>query len=96
MSDSFIPKFASATAANPAGSSASVSLAPECPDVRLMWRATTARDSCQVIWGIGTQTATTAHMDMADGATEVFTKQNADTLAVIGTGKLSVVCGTGK
>jgi hypothetical protein len=35
-------------------------------------------------------------MAMIDGATEVFTKQDASDLAVIGTGTLYVICGTGE
>lgn len=92
----FTPKFASATSASPAGSSASANLAGECPQVRLNWKATTSGDRCQIIWGKGAQTATTSHMQMLDGATEVFTKQEADTLAVIGTGTLYIVCGVGE
>jgi hypothetical protein len=34
-------------------------------------------------------------MQLADGAIETFSKQDADTLAVIGTGTLYIVCGTG-
>ena len=96
MSDGiFTPKLASATSAAPAGASASTTLAAECPQVRLAWKATTAGDRCQVRWGVGAQTALTSDMTMLDGATEVFTKQLADTIAVIGTGTLYVVSGAG-
>ena len=94
--NTFAPKLASATSASPAGSSASVTVPAECPQVRLIWKATTSGNLCQIIWGKGAQTATTSHMSMADGATEVFTKQEADTLAVIGTGTLYVVCVVGE
>jgi hypothetical protein len=95
MADTFNPKFASSTSAAPAGSSASANLAGECPQVRLLWKATTAGNTCQIRWGKGVQTAVTSDPSMADGATEVFAKQDADTLAVIGTGTLYIVCGTG-
>jgi hypothetical protein len=92
----FSPKLASSTTASPAGSSAPASLAGECPAVRLLWKATSAGDLCQVRWGKGSQTAVTTDMSMADGATEVFQKGDATDLAVIGTGTLKIVCGTGE
>lgn len=95
MGQSFIPKFASATSAAPAGSSASANLAPECPQVRLLWAPTSAGNRCQVRWGKGSQTAVTTDMQIQENAPEAFTKQDADTLAVIGTGTLYIICGTG-
>lgn len=95
MSDTFIPKFASATSAAPAGSTTAATLAGECPQLRLVWKATTSGGVANVIWGKGAQTATTSHMALQDGATESFTKQDADSLAVIGTGTLYIICGTG-
>lgn len=95
MADVFIPQFASRKTASPSGSTTSVALEPTCPQVRLNWVATTPGTQCQVIWGKGAQTALTTHMDLNDGAIEVFGKQDADTLAVIGTGTLKVICGTG-
>lgn len=94
--NTFKPKQTSSTSAAPAGASASATLAGECPQVRLAWKATSSGDRCQVRWGIGSQTAVTTDMTMLDGATEVFGKQDADTLAVIGTGTLYVVCGVGE
>jgi hypothetical protein len=35
-------------------------------------------------------------MHLAAGAIEVFGKQDADTIAVLGTGTLYIVCGTGE
>lgn len=92
MATSFIPKQSSATTAAPAGSSTSAALAPECPQVRLYWSGAAV---AQVRWGKGAQTAVTTDMVLVPGAVEVFTKQDADTLAVIGTGTLYVICGTG-
>jgi hypothetical protein len=92
MADTFIPKLASATTAAPSGSSASASLAAECPNVRLYWSGAAV---AQVRWGKGSQTAVTTDMALAPGAVEVFGKQDADTLAVIGTGTLYIICGTG-
>lgn len=92
MGSAFIPKLASATTAAPAGSSASAALAPECPQVRLYWSGASA---AQARWGKGAQTAVATDLALAPGAIEVFTKQDADTLAVIGTGTLYIVCGTG-
>ena len=92
----FTPKQPSATTAAPAGASAAATLAGECPQVRLIWKATTSGNLCQIRWGKGSQTAVTTDMAMADGATEVFTKQDATDLAVIGTGTLYVVCGVGE
>jgi hypothetical protein len=96
MSDTFAPKFASATSAAPAGSSAAATLAGECPQVRLAWKATSSGDRCQIRWGKGSQTALTTDMQMLDGATECFSKQDATDLAVIGTGTLYIICGTGE
>lgn len=95
MAETFIPKQASATSAAPAGSSASANLAPECPQIRLGWKATSAGGVANIRWGKGAQTAVTSDMAMLDGATECFGKQDADTLAVIGTGTLYVISGTG-
>lgn len=97
MSAAFIPAQDSAFTITPSGSAtgSTNNLLASAPDMRLAWKATTAGGVCQVRWGKGAQTATTSHMTMLDGVTEVFTKQDADTLSVIGTGTLYVVCGTG-
>lgn len=95
MADTFIPKQASATSAAPAGASAAFTLAGECPQVRFVWKATTAGNLCQIRWGKGAQTAVTSDMAMADGATETFGKQDATDGAVIGTGTLYIISGTG-
>jgi hypothetical protein len=95
MGNAFTPKLASATTAAPAGSSASASLASECPNVRLRWAPTDGSSAAQVRWGKGAQTAVAADMHLAAGAIEVFGKGDADTLAVLGTGTLYIVCGTG-
>lgn len=97
MAETFKPfkDGAGATSAAPAGSSASASLDGSCPQVRLLWKATTAGNLCQVRWGKGAQTAVTTDMSMADGATECFSKQDATDLAVIGTGTLYIICGHG-
>lgn len=95
MADTFIPKQASSTSAAPAGSSATFSLAGECPQVRFLWKATTAGNTCQVRWGKGAQTAVTTDMSLVDGAAECFGKQDATDGAVIGTGTLYIICGTG-
>jgi hypothetical protein len=92
MKSAFTPKQASSTSASPAGSSASASLAAECPDVRLYWAGVAA---AQIRWGKGAQTAVTTDMSLAPGSVEVFGKQDADTIAVIGNGTLYIVCGTG-
>lgn len=92
MSTAFIPKFPSATSITVAGTSSSASIPVECPQVRLIW---SGGANCQVIWGVGAQTATTSHMQLIPGAIEVFGVQNADTIAVIGTGTLYIICGTG-
>jgi hypothetical protein len=97
MAETFAPKLASSTSASPAGSSASLNLAPECPQVRLLWVPTSAGDRAQVRWGKGAQTALTTDMQLCGGAVpECFTKQDADTLAVIGTGTLYATCGHGE
>lgn len=95
MADTFIPKQSSSTSAAPAGSSASASLEASCPQVRLLWKATTAGNLCQVRWGKGAQTALATDLSLIDGAVECFGKQDADTIAVIGAGTLYIVCGTG-
>jgi hypothetical protein len=95
MADTFIPKLVSATTAVVAGSSATFSLAGECPQVRFVWKATTAGNLCQIRWGKGSQVAVTTDMAMADTATECFGKQDATDGAVIGTGTLYIICGTG-
>lgn len=94
MAETFAPKLASATSAAPAGSSASASLAGECPQVRLVWKATSG-GVANIRWGKGAQTAQTTDMAMQDAATETFTKQDATDLAVIGTGTLYIVSGHG-
>ena len=95
MAETFIPKQVNATSASPAGASASATLAGECPQVRLAWKATTAGGVANIRWGKGAQTAVTTDFAMLDGATECFGKQDATDLAVIGTGTLYIVCGTG-
>src|SRR5688572_10915944 len=70
-------------------------LDPTCQQVRLLWKATTAGNLAQVRWGIGEQTAVTTDMSIVDGFPEAFTKGNANTLSVIGTGTLYVISGTG-
>jgi hypothetical protein len=93
MSNAFLPKFASAKSLSVSGSSGSTTLASDCPQVRL-WNDSVA--ACYVIWGVGSQTATTSHMALAPGAIETFTKQDADTIAAIGSsGTLRIICGHG-
>jgi hypothetical protein len=94
MSDTFAPKLASATSAAPAGSSTAASLAGDCPQVRLAWKATSG-GVANIRWGKGAQTAVTSDLTMFDGTVETFTKQDATDLAVIGTGTLYIICGHG-
>jgi hypothetical protein len=96
MADTFAPKLASATSAAPAGATAAFSLAGECPQVRFLWKPTTAGDRCQVRWGKGAQTAVTTDMQLSDAGPEAFTKQDATDGAVIGTGTLYIICGHGE
>lgn len=95
MGTSFIPKQASSTSAAPAGASAAFSLASECPQVRFIWAPSVAGTRCQVRWGTGAQTAVTTDMQLTENVPECFTKQDATDGAVIGTGTLYVICGTG-
>jgi hypothetical protein len=48
-----------------------------------------------VRWGKGAQTAVTTDLCLAPGAIETFDKGSATDLAVIGTGTLYIICGTG-
>jgi hypothetical protein len=97
MAETFIPLKggAGATSAAPAGSSASCSLESSAPQVRLLWVPTSAGTRCQVRWGKGTQTALTTDMQLVENQPEAFSKGDADTLAVIGTGTLYVISGHG-
>src|SRR5688572_3586756 len=98
MADTFKPfgDGKGATSAAPAGSSAAFSLDGSCPQVRFLWKATTAGNLCQIRWGKGSQTAVTTDMPLADGLPEAFTKQDATDGAVIGTGTLYIICGHGE
>jgi hypothetical protein len=52
-----------------------------------------------VRWGKGSQSAVTTDMAIAPGATEAFTKEDADTIAAItasGSATLYITCGTGE
>jgi hypothetical protein len=52
-----------------------------------------------VRWGKGAQSAVTTDMAIAPGATEAFTKEDADTIAAItesGSATLYITCGTGE
>lgn len=94
MSATFCPKQSSATTAVASGSSTSASLDPSCPQVRLMWSGATPPT---VRWGKGAQTAVSTDMAITPNyAPEAFTKQDADTIAVLGTGTLYIVCGHGE
>jgi hypothetical protein len=99
MADSFLPlrggrgAFSIAPSGSATGSTGN--LDASCPQVRLLWVPTTPGDRCQVRWGVGTQTAVTTDMQLTDDGPEAFTKGDADTLSVIGTGTLYVICGHG-
>ncbi len=97
MSKNFIPSQVPSSTGTivVAASSGSASIPAECPDIRLRWVGTASADG-NVKWGKGAQTATTSNMVLSSGIIEMFGKQDADTIAVVGTGTLYYTCGTGQ
>jgi hypothetical protein len=97
MAETFLPKSGGATGASIAAatSSASTGVDGTCPQVRLYNSGSVI---VYVRWGKSAQTATTSDMALAPGSVEVFSKQDADTIAAItsaGTATLYITSGHG-
>jgi hypothetical protein len=95
MATTFAPKQSSSNDVSATTTTASGTLDPTCPQVRVV-NLGTVTVRCR--WGKGAQTAVTTDMAIAAGATESFTKQDADTIAFItasGSATVNVTSGHG-